>query len=488
MMRSEEEKDGGDKERPEKSISMGEKGGTVDKPVCELCGQYHRPVYLLDDGVDLKVVEEELEQLAKECSQKISKPALLTMFNLVDKVAQKDKCCTEAAEHAARFMLTQGAKWVHIDQNQRAKWDDTTLSSNTQSTSSSSSKVVERKKEITEMPASTIAQIKNTPAHQLTSESLMEKFRKMLLNPKMERWAALRALAAVSAENLKELRTAAGKENWDSEVKALFDLLAGFPLSLTHYADKCRGYLPEEKKPAPKKPSKELEEPLLPKGALSLYSRIFLDSNAPELGIVGYPKGNTPSMAFKNVGHVDYVFMAIEPRQSKQISRPRKVGSRFGNFCHLIDFEQLPFFSILTLGDLDTCNAKIGVNRLTNGSDSKTADELGFNALNVKKLIGSCESIKTNQSGIQASQKIFVRKFATRSEQIFIRDDIKEALALKVLIDCQRYGFLDSGSGLTKKKPTAADYNCLINGLFVPQIMVPRAFCTKQAYMFDGSQ
>jgi hypothetical protein len=107
-----------------------------------------------------------------------------------------------------------------------------------------------------------------------------------------------------------------------------------------------------------------------------------------------------------------------------------------------------------------------------------TAAGLGFGAIPVKNLVAHCET-KTVAGG----STIQVRKFDTRSEQMFLRDDIKEALALRVLIDCATYGFLNYGQPETPL--TAADYNCLINGLYVPQIMVPRAFCTEKAYIFE---
>ena len=99
-------------------------------------------------------------------------------------------------------------------------------------------------------------------------------------------------------------------------------------------------------------------------------------------------------------------------------------------------------------------------------------------------LKDKCTLMQTNETETQTSQTIYVRSFATRSEQIFVKEHIKEALALKVFIDCMQYGFLENG--WCEANPTASDYNCLINGLFVPQIMVPRAFCTDQAFMFEG--
>jgi hypothetical protein len=481
---------GGDKgdDAPKKS-PIGSHGGSVDEEKCPLCDAVHRPVFSLR-----KADEPRVDRYAPICPKSYNGPAMFTMCSLAGKVASADLCCQEIAEHAVRFMLTQGAHWVHTDQNQRALVSASTTSGpdtavepeiTKKGSSSKKEKEIVIKKEITEMPATSIALIKSSASvEKLTVEPLMMYFHKHLMGDKPWR-AGINALVSVSQDNLKNLRNLARKSKWATDGTdrrlALFQLLMSFDLSLTHYADSARGQ---------RVPSKDGKNPNC---VLSLYSRLLLDRHAPNLGIKGYPTGNTPSMAFKNVGHVDYVFFAIEPRTAGPMTGPFKVGSRFGSHCHMIDFAALPFFSIMTLGDLDTCNAKIGENRLTFGSHPDTAAALGFGEKNVLRLKDSCESLVTNpkaeegKSSTAAKGKtIYLRRFRTMSEQIFLRDHIKEALALKVLIDCAEYGFLQYG--YCDANPTAADYNVLINGLFVPQIMIPHAFCTDQALIFEGKK
>ena len=479
-----------DDDAPKKS-PIGSKGGSVDDDKCPLCDAVHQPVFSLR-----KTDESRVDTYKPICPKSYNLPALITMCSLADKVQASDPCCKEVAEHAVRFMLTQGAHWVHIDQNQRALVsvgtttsapDATAQAEVTKKTSSKKEKEKEIvvKKEITEMPATSIALIKSSAsADKLTAEPLMIYFHKFL-NSNNHAWAGINALVSVSQDNLRSLRKRARRSEWATDGTdrryGLFQVLMSFDLSLTHYADSARGQ---------KVPSKDGKNENC---VLSLYSRLLLDRHAPDLGIKGYPKGNTPSMAFKNVGHVDYVFFAIEPRPVGPITKPHKVGSRFGSHCHMIDFAALPFFAIMTLGDLDTCNAKIGENRLTCGSNPDTAEALGFCAQNVLNLKGACEPLEINPKAEEATSSaaakgktIYLRRFPTMSEQIFLRDHIKEALALKVLIDCMEYGFLQYGA--CDANPTAADYNCLINGLFVPQIMIPHAFCTDQARIFEGKK
>lgn len=467
MMTKEQQRANDGEEEEHKQAPLGMNGATTDDRRCPLCEVVHSTVDVWSEKAD----EKRLNRL-KGASSKTTDAALCTLYNLADKVLSTDTACVRAAEHAARFMLTQGAQWVLPEVNLRARRYaasslEESASSSSPKPSASTSAVQHRP--LTEMPATTVQTIRKTSVDSLTKEPLVQAFSHYLNHPRFNEFAALKALVRISTANLNKLQDEVAKVLPYSD--KLFQLLKSFPLSLTHYAEAPRIHEPPKVKPT----KKAAEGPQT--HMLSLYSRTFLDQFSDQLGIKGYPKGNTPSMAFKNIGHTDYVFLAIEPRATGAITGPKKVGSRFGNVCHLVDFAQLPFFSILTLGDLDTCNAKIGMNRLTAGSDPATAAGLGFGAISLKKLVAHCE-----QKTVAGGSTIQVRRFDTRSEQMFLRDHIQEALVLRVLIDCATYGFLKSGEPDTL--PTAADYNCLINGLYVPQIMVPRAFCTENAYIF----
>jgi hypothetical protein len=469
MMTKEQQRAYDNEEEEHKQAPLGMNGATIDDRRCPLCEVVHSTVDVLAEEGDA----ERLNRLKGACSPKVTAAALYTLYNLADKVLTSDTACMRAAEHAARFMLTQGAQWILPEVNLRARRNvassaEESASSSAPKPSASTSAVQHRP--LTEMPATTVQTIRETPAESLTKEPLVQAFSCHLNDHLHNEFAALNALGCISSANLEKLRKEAAEKLPYSD--DLLQCLKRFPLSLTHYAEFSRVH----EQPKGKQTKKTAQGPQT--HTLSLYSRTFLDQFSDELGIKDYPKGNTPSMAFKNIGHTDYVFLAIEPRENDAVTRPKKVGSRFGNVCHLVDFAQLPFASILTLGDLDTCNAKIGSNRLTLGSDPMTAAGLGFGAIPVKSLVAHCET-KTVAGG----STIQVRKFDTRSEQMFLRDDIKEALALRVLIDCATYGFLNYGHPDTPL--TAADYNCLINGLYVPQIMVPRAFCTEKAYIFE---
>ncbi|WPB72702.1 hypothetical protein KYC5002_26975 [Archangium violaceum] len=335
----------------------------------------------------------------------------------------------DQAELTAQFMLTHGSAWVPASMNARAGKD--------------------RKDIKVGDPVTTIDKIKKANEVELR-EPMMKRFRMLLLWGSREelRWPALYASAHVSKENLK------GLQGYKLMYQEVYNHLCGFPLTLTHYADAARH-----------------------KGnKLCLYSRHNLDENAEALGIESYPKGNTPSSAMKNVGHHDYVFCSIEPRATVEIESVFKDDSRFGNVCHVIDSGAVNPFALLTLGDLDTKNAKQSQSRLSAFDD-------GLYAISTAAGSHVIEDKVINDAKTGKPTTIKVRKFDTLSEQMFLLKDAKEALALKVIVLADWYGV-----DLKKININAEQYNNLLNGWFVPQVMIPRELVTEKFCVFQGDK
>ena len=417
---------------------------------CLLCESSHRPIYRLDEKVDLlhgsekklgdalKVKGEiSLNTLKLVQLDKCSDGTLTAIYTLLGSET-KNKVLCQIGEHSARIMLTHGAEWYKSNQNLRVQGKtDSSLPITLQPC----------------MSLQTVRQCKNV--WDLSIEKFVHEFHKFLRSDEKQTYAALCALQETSKDNLEAL---AGELGYKSVKKALEDDLVAhlmdFHLTLTHYAASARGYSCANGK----------------RKILTLFSRHLLDREAKTLGIKNYSSENTPNSALKNVGHHDYIFCAIEPRDGKPLSAPFKKSSRFGEYCHAFDLDGISEYAVLTFGDLDTKNAKIGINRLK----SKVKDI--ENRLQYDKSLAK-QHIK------QLGEEVFVRKME-KSSQILIKGHVKLGLALKVAYCLQKLHF--SREECLELIKTAADYNIFLNGLFVPQMMIPHCLVTDQYVVFTG--